>query len=141
MSGIKAAFLGEVIRDMKKGVYDFTINGKCSSCGACCSNFLPVSEREIARIKKYIAKNNIQQQVHFLPSKHPVADFTCPFRDNGSMKCVIYEVRPAICKDFRCDKSKKNILPNKALYDRHMRTVKMTDIFFGGESCTHTITE
>jgi hypothetical protein len=30
---------------------DNTVNGKCSRCGECCSNLLPLSEKEISDIK------------------------------------------------------------------------------------------
>ena len=49
------------MRQMKLGdfikinhVKDFSINGKCSMCGECCGAILPVSEKEIKRIKKYV---------------------------------------------------------------------------------------
>ena len=46
--------LEETIREMKNGVYDFTDNGKCTSCGQCCSAILPLSKKEIKEILRYI---------------------------------------------------------------------------------------
>ena len=40
----------KMIKDMEHGVYDFTKDGKCSRCGACCSDLLPISESEYSRI-------------------------------------------------------------------------------------------
>ena len=37
-----------------------TINGRCSSCGNCCSNILLLTDKEISKIKKYIKENNIK---------------------------------------------------------------------------------
>lgn len=44
--------LQQVYEDMEHGVYDFTKDGKCSSCGACCSNYLPLSSGEIKEIRR-----------------------------------------------------------------------------------------
>ena len=35
-------------------VTDHTCNGKCSNCGQCCSDLLPLSEREVRDIKAYM---------------------------------------------------------------------------------------
>lgn len=64
----------------------------CTNCGACCG-FVPVSITELNAIRDYIAVNGIS----------PVerADKTiCPFRDEKAKKCLIYEVRPIICRLF-----------------------------------------
>lgn len=130
---MKVGFLQEVIEDMQSGVSDFTVNGECSCCGECCSDFLPISDKEIRRIRAYIEKNNIKEQKHFLPLAVPMQDFTCPFRNNIEKKCVIYEVRLAICRDFRCDKPRKKIEADKAMYHGLYVPVSMRDVFFGGE--------
>ena len=45
-----------VLESVKKGmddnIYNFTVNGKCSQCGACCSDLLPMSEKEIREIHR-----------------------------------------------------------------------------------------
>lgn len=56
---------------------------------------------------------------------------TCPFRDNVNRICTIYELRPAICKAFKCDKSSKNELDK---YDaefakKDMNVVNMWELF------------
>lgn len=74
----------------------------CNGCGGCCSNLLPISEKEYEVIKAYIRKNGIKEQ------KNVVAqiDENCPFMDLTKSKdrCRIYEVRPLICKDYTCEK-------------------------------------
>lgn len=99
--------LQAVHRGMEDNIYNFTKDGKCSCCGACCSNLLPMSEKEIHTIKKYIAKYKIKECVHFLPLVNPALDMTCPFRDNANKICTIYDVRPEICRQFICDSDKR----------------------------------
>lgn len=123
----------EMLQDMENGVYDFTKDGKCSNCGGCCSRFLPVSKREIRNIRKYILKHRIKQQKHIVSTATQTIDFICPFRDNTEKKCVIYAVRPAICKDFQCDKPRKKIEADKTMYHGRYDVVDMTYEFFGGK--------
>lgn len=126
----KIGFLQNVIEDMKNGVFDFTKSGECSNCGSCCSDFLPISEKEIKNIKKYIREKNIKEQKHIIPTSTPTIDFTCPFRNNSKRRCEIYAVRPAICRDFKCDKPKKQIEADKSMYHGKYRVISMRDEFF-----------
>lgn len=123
--------LEKMVEDMKRGVTDFTRNGECSSCGQCCSNFLPVSSKEVKEIKRYVKKHRITEQKHNFPVTNEIADFTCPFRSEKERKCLIYEVRPLICRDFRCDKMKKEIQLNKDLMHKRYFVYNMRDTFFG----------
>ena len=132
---MKVGFLNELVKDMKSGVFDYTKNGECSNCGNCCSDFLPISPKEIRRIEKYIKKHGIKEQKHLLPTAIvPIVDMLCPFRSNAERKCVIYEVRPAICRDFRCDKPRKQIEADKAMYHGLYAPRSMRMTFFGGGS-------
>ena len=107
---------------------DFTSNGKCSNCGACCSNLLPVSVEEIKTIKKYIREHEIKQAVNGIPFNADI-NMVCPFLDTSKeLKCKIYEVRPKICRFFMCNK--------KPDYDElvqmaDMMPVNMRNTFFG----------
>lgn len=121
----------QMLSDMKSGVYDFTKNGECSNCGACCSDWLPVSESEVNAIRKYVTKHGIKERRHTPPTVQPVMDLTCPFRNELKRKCDIYPVRPAICRDFRCDKPKKEIWANKRMYHGKYSVVNMRETFFG----------
>lgn len=91
----------------KREITDYTADGKCSCCGECCSNLLPLSEHEIKRIHKYIEKRHIKAHKRNLPLAEAI-DMTCPFRNEEKRICEIYEIRPLICKLFKCDKE-----PNK----------------------------
>lgn len=122
--------LENMLKDMKSGVYDFTVDGKCSNCGQCCTDFLPMSEHEIARIHTFIKRRPwIKLHNHIPPTVDRVEDFTCPFRNDEEKRCDIYPVRPAICQDFQCDKPRKDIEANKKLYHGKYRVVRMRQEF------------
>lgn len=127
---MKTGIIEDVLRDMESGVFDFTVDGACSNCGECCSDFLPISQGEIARIKAYIRKHDIKAEKHFLPTVKPTLDMTCPFRDNAERRCKIYPIRPAICRDFRCDKPKQQIWADKQKYHGLYAPVSMRNTFF-----------
>ncbi len=121
------------ISDMKDIIVNKTCNGKCSSCGECCADILPIDGNEIRIIKDYIRKHNIKECVH-LNCFQTGLDLTCPFRDNKNKICTIYPVRPAICKSFICSKPKPDIERDKALFHIKKKTESMRHIFFGGKS-------
>lgn len=62
---MKSASLEQIMSDMSKGVYDLTCNGECTQCGNCCSNLLPMTEDEIATIRRYI-KNIISSNIDII---------------------------------------------------------------------------
>lgn len=95
----------QMVNDMNNGIYNFCKKGKCSECGNCCSNILPMSHIEIDRIKAYMVEHNIQPTVRLNAITVAQFDMTCPFLDDTKAchKCKIYEVRPQVCKDFICN--------------------------------------
>lgn len=121
----------KMLSDMEHGVYDLTDNGKCTGCGQCCSNVLPMTDIEIQRISKYIKRYNIKECKHFIPSKGPVLDMSCPFLDTskGKEKCRIYEIRPQVCRDFICNPQKREP-PNPS---ENIKVVFVRETFFGKE--------
>lgn len=127
--------LEKVMDDMRRGVTDYTKDGECSGCGQCCSNFLPLSLKECFRIRNYVQRKHIAEYVHRPPTAAPVQDFTCPFRDDGKKICTIYDIRPEICRDFQCDKPRKQIAANKRLISQTREIIDMRATFFpkGGE--------
>lgn len=123
----------DVMRDFKHGVYDFTKDGKCIECGACCSRFLPVTRKELNQIHRYIERNGIGKQEHgtAVISKDFI-DMNCPFLDMSkpNKKCAIYEVRPLICRDFCCNKGKQ---ASEELLKSACVLVDFSKEFFGEE--------
>ena len=124
---------------------DSCINGKCSNCGSCCTNFLAVTDQEISRIRNYIRKHNIKPCSHGFTApmaKQPV-DMICPFRDEEKKLCTIYEVRPLICWGYQCNKTleafaadmfRKGYVRGK----RHYVNLRLT--FFGAENMEDQVT-
>jgi Fe-S-cluster containining protein len=62
----------------------------CTNCGACCG-VIPATQAEVKAIREYNGKHGIK------PIKHS-SKMICPFRDDKAKKCVIYAVRPTICR-------------------------------------------
>ena len=118
---------------MKSGVYNYTKNGACSNCGQCCSNFLPISQKEADAIARYMKKNGIKEHINRPPTTHPTMDWTCPFRNEADRKCDIYPVRPAICRDFKCDKPAKGTMANRDMYEGKYGIADMRGTFFEKE--------
>ena len=106
---VKTGTFAQMQDEFSNGTYDLTDNWKCTQCGACCSNLLPMTAEEIDTIRKYIKKHNIKEHRHILPLANPTLDLTCPFLNDSkpNEKCDIYEVRPRICRDFICCPSKR----------------------------------
>ena len=103
------ATLEEILKRTVSGtekIKDNSICGKCSQCGECCSNFLPISQKECYRISNYVLEKNIRPQKHILVMQNRLA---CPYYDGK--KCLIYDVRPFICKEFFCYKEPSNVIP------------------------------
>ena len=117
----------------KHGPYDFTKDGECSGCGQCCSNFLPISAKEIKEIKRYVAKHKIKEQGNCFPVSTGLLDLTCPFRSETERKCLIYSVRPEICRVFMCNHDKSEIMKNKKCLHKKYRAIDMRSEFFGHE--------
>lgn len=93
---------------------DFTVNGKCSGCGACCPDCLNMSDNEIKRIREYIKKHDIKPCRHVPLLKKPgtSVDLLCPFVDinRPDKKCTIYEVRPEICREYICSETTEQMV-------------------------------
>lgn len=118
-----------VRRGMEDNIFNFTKDGKCSQCGGCCSNLLPMSQKEVDAIHRHIKRHNIKECRHLLPTVAKSYDMTCPFRDNDKKVCRIYEVRPEICKQFFCD-SEKRAKHNRKLIGQTRTAVAVREEFF-----------
>lgn len=132
----KIGTMEDVLKDAEFGGYDFSKGGKCSNCGNCCSNLLPVQPSEINRIKNYIKKHNIKEHRIALFANDAI-DLTCPFRDEGERKCSIYKVRPLICRQYFCH----NVFSGKKTVDKELLqastkeqfvVIDVRETFFGG---------
>lgn len=79
------------------------VDGKCSKCGMCCGLFIPVTKKEINKIKEYVQEHNIKPENRINGNN---LELRCPFLDLKNHKCKVYPVRPFVCRDFIC--SRKN---------------------------------
>ena len=128
---MKNGTFDSMIDDFKNGTFNLTCNGKCTECGECCSNLLPMTDDEISVIKNYIKNNGIKEHSHIVaPLVTPTIDMTCPFLDDSKSceKCTIYEVRPKICRDFICDPQQRP--PVNMKWGMKCRLVNLRKEFF-----------
>ena len=116
---------------IERDTTDYTIEGKCSCCGRCCGNLLPLTEYEIKRIHKYIAKKHIKAAKRVFPLVG-MEDITCPFRNDEKKICELYKIRPLICKLYKCDKE-PNEEEGKLLAEEPRTLINMREEFFKGE--------
>ena len=96
--------LREIMEKFANGKYkpiNLTCNGKCSKCGECCGNILPIDQEDLEKIKDYVLKNEILPQKQILVMKQKLQ---CPYYNGNKEKgCSIYMARPKICRIFKCD--------------------------------------
>lgn len=126
-NGVKIGLLSDVISDMQRGVMNFTENGECSNCGACCSNLLPMTQYEVKRLRRFIRESGYKGHRSALA----LVDMTCPFRNNEKHICDIYNIRPTICRDFKCDKPVHGEWAHDELYAWSVRIVNVRHELFG----------
>ena len=114
------------------------INNNCSRCGSCCTPFLPMSKSEVNKIYQWLQKHpDIIQEAY---DNNPIKDNNlyircCFYKDN---KCLIYDVRPWICRAYKCNQNErdinanKNIASNKAFYNNQdIKTINdFRNLFF-----------
>ena len=117
----------KIVQEMKDGTYNMTNNGKCTGCGKCCSNYLPMTVSEISTIKNYIKKHQVKEQHHI---SLKVLDMSCPFLDKSKScnKCTIYPVRPRVCRDFICDPAQRK--PVNQMYASKCKVVDVRSEFY-----------
>ena len=112
---------------------DLTENGKCSNCGGCCSNFLPVRKEEIERLKRFVRRKHFKPIVRSNVLAGCSIDLMCPFRNDKEQRCEVYDIRPEVCRIYRCDKAANGTLPDfkhKKLYT----VVNLRQVVFGMEN-------
>lgn len=88
---------------------DLTNNGKCSRCGQCCSNFLPLTKDEIVHLRQLAKKEDTIAQIKYIPDGRVM--MLCPFlianNETETTRCSIYNDRPSVCRLYKCNKDRK----------------------------------
>lgn len=115
----------------KISITNYTDNGKCSNCGQCCGDILHLSKSEIKLIDKYLKNHKIKATPK---SVFATYDNTCPFRDNEKKICKIYEVRPQICRVYKCDKTPQEAIKNREITNFGKLPRSMRQLFFNDDS-------
>lgn len=110
---------------------NFCKNGECSRCGACCTPFLPMTKSEVKTVKEYLKKNpQIRERALNQPFfKGNNVYVRCCFYDDEKKECMIYPIRPFICRAYKCNQddlkieNNKNFIYAKAYYNTDAKTV------------------
>lgn len=102
---------------------DFTKSGMCSNCGNCCSDILHLDNDEIKKIDNFLKK-------HKVVNHSKKENLSCPFRNEVFKKCDIYEVRPYICKMFKCNVSPAQAYLKRDEINKGKRPRSMSELFF-----------
>ena len=110
---------------------NFCKNGECSRCGACCTPFLPMTKSEVKTVKEYLKKNpQIRERALNQPFfKGNDIYVRCCFYDSDRKECMIYPVRPFICRAYKCNQddlkieNNKNFIYAKAHYNTEAKTI------------------
>ncbi len=80
--------------------------GNCTRCGNCCAAMLPITKEEEKVIRKYIQDNIITPEFFVNDTE---MNLQCCFYDRTNKLCKIYEVRPKICRTFKCNRDNKEL--------------------------------
>jgi len=109
------------------------IDGRCSNCGECCTDMLPLTVGELQRLKTYAAKHKLKEhrQAPFWDWK--ATDLTCPFRNQQTKKCDAYEARPYICRTFICSKTKEDAHRDRDLIHESRHVFSLRWEVFGND--------
>ena len=104
--------------------------GNCSRCGECCTSLIPITRKEEKRIRNHIKDKNIEPE--FFQNDKSI-NLKCCFYDIEKKKCKIYEVRPSICRSFKCnrkikDLEKEKMENHKRSYWNHIKDNKESNI-------------
>lgn len=103
-------YLMNLMDKSKEDVTDMN-NPLCLNCNECCSILTILSVKEHESLCEYfeteegkkilkIARNKIKK--HW---RRSTIYMLCPFTDDNTKKCMIYDKRPTICKMYHCNKS------------------------------------
>lgn len=106
----------------------FTDRGSCDGCGECCGQYLPLTKKEIKRLKRYVRRNGVKPTPEFLRyGDKYIFSCLCPFL-GSDRRCMVYDVRPAICRAYRCDRHKTGTMEAPE-WDSMPKVVDMRKVF------------
>ena len=93
---------------------------KCSQCAECCGPFLPLTYKEIKRIKQAIKDYNLTFDYQEYIQGNDI-HMQCPFLDMKTRKCKLHminsQLKPEVCKRFSCCLDEKTLHNNRIYFD------------------------
>lgn len=109
------------------------IGGKCSGCGDCCTDLLPLTQKEVDRLREYAIAHDLRAHTQMPFYESGGVDLTCPFRNQITGKCDVYEVRPHICRLYICSKQTRQatIERNRWTFSKGVSTRSLRYEIFG----------
>lgn len=110
---------------------NFCKNNECSRCGECCTPFIPMTKSEVKTVREYVKKN---PQIKERALNQPFFEgndvyVKCCFYDKDKKECMIYPVRPFICKAYKCNQddlkieNNKNFMDSRACYNTDVKNI------------------
>ncbi len=70
---------------------------KCLNCGECCG-LIPLLEQEFIKLHLAVLELPLRERVRVKKQKRH--DLMCPLRDIENKKCLVYEHRPWLCRNY-----------------------------------------
>lgn len=117
----------DVVNAEGHGLTNYTIRGKCSRCGNCCTDYLYLNKSEIKKITHYVKKHRLQDMTR----SNCDVSFVCPFLDLANHVCAIYPARPEICQSFICSMSNERACSQRDRINNNNRKLySMRALFF-----------
>lgn len=111
------------------------VDGKCSHCGECCADLLPLTPGELEIIKRYVKKHKVKEHRQAPFYDRNATDPTCPFRNQQTQRCDIYSARPLICRHFICSKTLMDARNDRDLIHSSRKVYSLRYEIFGNPEC------
>ena len=96
----------ELVEDMlnHKGSIKLSQDGSCNNCNECCSILSPVTSEELKILKRLFTKKIEKNYIKYI-EKHRLIGLVavCPFSCYETKRCLIYHLRPTVCKKYHCN--------------------------------------
>lgn len=116
------------------------VDGKCSNCGNCCTDFLPLTKGELDRLYNYAKSHGLKEHRQAPFWDKNATDLTCPFRNQQTQKCEVYPVRPLICRSFTCAKPLDVAKHDRDEIHKARKVMSLRYEIFGNPECVALLT-
>lgn len=128
----KKSSMNEFIKDGLKDQIIQMNNPNCVDCAECCSMGTELTDEEFQGLSKFLKKDKYGKflyeygvRIVWTYYKKGTIYWLCPFSYNK--RCRIYSKRPAICRNFHCDKDPQGLKEFRDSYPKGSHTI--ADLF------------